>query len=109
MTTFVKQIKGSDWNINLMTQRQYNRKHKEHKNTSAMTNGDKNIDLVVGVSSFVDIVHELGHAYFYESPTKSCNLTPYQTEELMCEIYSQNFLDILKIATEIMEQVALLK
>lgn len=46
--------------------------------------------------SKVLVLHELGHAYFYELPIKPARLTSLQVEEVTVEMYAEKMEEMVK-------------
>jgi hypothetical protein len=99
----VVQIKGSNWTINLLTRKKYEKKYgADDQSDGTCSKLKKEIDFHQDGFSPQTVRHELLHAFFGESNTYSANLDPQQMEELACEIFEQHAIDILKLADEIL-------
>lgn len=98
------QVCGKTWTAYMCPTRWFNKKYS--KDTIAITVcDDKEIFFRLKNTSHETIIHELMHAYFWESGMRSMNLNTEQLEELCCEIVSKH----AKLITATAELVFLYK
>jgi hypothetical protein len=99
-------IKGRDWQFVLVPDKTFDKMHNgDGGSRTAMTMVNQyRTDFRKSDWCLVDIIHELGHVVYSLSPTRSANLTPYDVEEVMCDIYSTDYFEIGKWAGMICEK-----
>lgn len=91
------QVCGKSWRVYYCSTRYFNKRY--GKGTLAIAEcDDKEIFFRAKQLSYETAVHELMHAYFWESGMRSLDLKTHQLEELCCEIVSKHAREIILTA-----------
>ena len=99
----ILEVKGSSWKFEALTDREFNRKHKEHKHAVAITEfvPEKVVSFRIDNFNFETILHELGHVLIIESNNHSTDLSVEQMEELCCSLTAGNYFLLGSLAEKI--------
>jgi hypothetical protein len=108
MKTMVLPIKGKDWKINFVTEREFQKRNPqdiapEDRMYPAITSPDKYIDFIKSEFNLGLAFHELLHAYQFECNTGSSNLSADQAQEQDCEILENHHDDLFVQSHKILE------
>ena len=86
-------IKGKEWAAKFFPEKQYQSLHGE--DSSAITIGvSREIHFIKSDFSVKFCLHELFHAFIFESATESSSLTRDQSEELCCSLIGEHLEEI---------------
>jgi len=99
-------IKGREWEFILMGDKRFDKLYNP--------NGEGNVAMTLPNQYKVhfkktdwcnaDIIHELGHVLLTMSHMRSANVTVDDMEEIMCDIYAENYAEIGLWASRIAEK-----
>lgn len=97
-------IKGKDWKIEFLTQKEFDKKNPNSESCAALTFiSTKNIQFIKSHLNMVTIYHELFHALLGECSVSSADLQPLQVEEVCCELVGEHLEDLLILGKKIID------
>lgn len=98
MKTMILNIKGRDWTINFVTEKEYFKKVPDamESDEAATLSTSKTIYFIKNKISTSAIYHELLHALVSECALASSGLDSGQVEENCCELIGDHFEDIFQ-------------
>lgn len=102
MVSMTANIKGNEWKFNLLSDKQYFKKHED--NSYGITDVDTyTVDFNKPKFTFGTVVHELTHCYVFASLVESMDIDKHDMEELICEINASHITEMLSIAIKIFD------
>lgn len=94
-------IKDIEWSLIVKPSKDYEKDHgsDSHANTEF---GENCIYVDVASLNLVNILHELGHAYFASCMTNSADLSPLAVEEIFCEIIGAHATELVSLGRRLL-------
>ena len=101
-------VKGSSWKVEILSDKDFDQKHgKGHRKSAAVTSSARVISFRKGELTFISVIHELVHAFVFESHTETMiDVTPDDREELCASIISKNFFILGSLASETIQSLS---
>lgn len=106
LTSIVLSIKGRNWTFKLFTDKAFDKLHNPNGEDNAGMTVFSQYEVHFPKSEWdtIDIRHEVLHIFKFMCNTGSATLDPDQTEELLCEIFGNNGIEMCLIADRVAER-----
>lgn len=110
LTELTIQIKGRQWSFRLFTDRTFDKLHnsnpdpEDNHNAGMTVFSQYEVHFPKSEWDIVDIRHEILHVYKFMCNTGSATLDADQTEELLCEIFGNDGLEMCLFADRVAER-----